>query len=52
MLLVESVCGTSKDGRIIIDDIALARNYTAVGEATNEVMTVDLGVTRRLRPSG
>ena len=44
-LLLESVIDTPKDGRIIIDDIALVRGYSPVSTTTNEVTTVDLGAS-------
>jgi len=42
-LLLESVIDSPKDGRIILDDIALVRNYTSVQTVTNEVESIDLG---------
>ena len=42
-LLLESVIDSPKDGRIILDDIALVRNYTPVHTVTNEVASLDLG---------
>lgn len=44
-LLLESVIGTPKDGRIIIDDIALVRGYSPISTTTNEVASVDLGAS-------
>ena len=41
-LLIESL-GPSNDRRIIIDDIALVKNYTPVTVTTNEVIRVNLG---------
>ena len=41
--LIESVRGTSNDRRIIIDDIALVKNYTPITVTTNEVVCVNLG---------
>ena len=42
-LLIESVRGTSGDRRIIIDDIALVKNYAPVTVTTNEVVRVEMG---------
>ena len=43
-LLLESVIGTPKDGRAVIDDIALVRNYVAASVVTNELPSADCGV--------
>ena len=44
-LLVESVRGTSKEGRALLDDIAIVRNYAAASVVTNEHQLVDCGVS-------
>ena len=44
-LLIESVFGTPKDGRALLDDIAIVRNYTAVAVGTNEHLLADCGVS-------
>ena len=42
-LLIESVKNSNEDRRIIIDDIALVKNYTPVTVTTNEVVRANLG---------
>lgn len=44
-LLVASVIGTPKDGRALLDDIALVRNYVAASVVTNERLFVDCGLS-------
>lgn len=46
--LVETVRGTSSDCRIVIDDIALVRNYVAAAVVTNEALSADCGTTETL----
>ena len=44
-LLVASVIGTPKDGRALLNDIALVRNYVAASVVTNERLFVDCGLS-------
>ena len=44
-LLVASVIGTPKDGRALLDDIALVRNYVAASVVTNERLFADCGLS-------
>ena len=44
-LLVESVFGTPIDGRAIVGDIAIVRNYVTAADVTNELLFADCGVS-------